>query len=64
MPERRRVKATGDLFHDHPGRPTLLTAARAELAGRDLACCAPSGSPCHADMLLEVHLRVAETDGT
>jgi len=42
------------------GSPELSAAARAELAGRDLACwcplIAPDGSrgPCHADVLLEI----------
>jgi hypothetical protein len=35
-------------------RPDLVEAARAELAGKDLACwCAPE-LPCHADLLLAV----------
>jgi hypothetical protein len=35
-------------------RPELVEAARAELAGKDLACwCAPE-LPCHADLLLAV----------
>ncbi len=34
--------------------PELIAAARAELAGKDLACwCAPE-LPCHADLLLVV----------
>ena len=34
--------------------PELVAAARAELAGKDLACwCAPE-LPCHADVLLAV----------
>ena len=34
--------------------PDLVAAARAELAGKDLACwCAPE-LPCHADVLLAV----------
>ncbi len=33
--------------------PTL-TEIRAALAGRDLACWCPPGSPCHADVLLEL----------
>lgn len=33
--------------------PGLLDAARAELAGRDLACWCNPGDPCHADVLLE-----------
>jgi hypothetical protein len=34
--------------------PGLLAAARAELAGRDLACWCQPGAPCHADVLLEL----------
>jgi Domain of unknown function (DUF4326) len=34
--------------------PGLLDAARAELAGRDLACWCPLDSPCHADVLIEL----------
>jgi len=36
---------------------------RAELAGRDLACWCPVGSPCHGDVLLAVAniARVRET---
>jgi hypothetical protein len=35
-------------------RPELAAAARAELAGRDLACWCPPDRPCHADVLLEL----------
>ena len=31
----------------------LVVLARAELAGKDLACWCPVGSACHADVLLE-----------
>ena len=35
------------------GQPELLTAAKAELRGKDLVCwCAPR--PCHADVLLRI----------
>ncbi|MBN9097577.1 MAG: DUF4326 domain-containing protein [Pseudonocardia sp.] len=34
--------------------PELLARARAELAGRDLACWCPLDGPCHADVLLEL----------
>lgn len=34
--------------------PALLAAARAELAGRSLACWCPAGAPCHADVLLDL----------
>jgi hypothetical protein len=36
------------------GLPGLVAAARAELAGRDLACWCPLDMPCHADVLLTV----------
>jgi hypothetical protein len=36
----------------HNGHPTDI--ARAELAGRDLACWCPLDRPCHADVLLEL----------
>src|SRR5579859_8105384 len=36
------------------GRADLLAAARAELAGRDLACGCAVQVPCHRDVLLEV----------
>ena len=42
------------------GSPELCAAARAELAGRDLACWCPlqdaagNRGPCHADVLLEI----------
>jgi hypothetical protein len=32
----------------------LITAARANLAGRDLACWCPLDQPCHVDVLLEL----------
>lgn len=35
-------------------RPSLVTAARAELVGRDLMCWCPLDEPCHADVLLEL----------
>jgi hypothetical protein len=36
-------------------QPSLVAAARAELAGRDLVCWCPlENGPCHADVLLEV----------
>lgn len=42
------------------GRPDLLAAARADLAGHDLACdCALDGGPCHRDVLLDVVTRRA-----
>jgi hypothetical protein len=35
-------------------RPAVLAAARAELAGRSLACWCPPGAPCHAEVLLDL----------
>lgn len=35
-------------------QPTLIEAARRELAGHDLACWCPPDQPCHADVLLAV----------
>jgi uncharacterized protein DUF4326 len=35
-------------------RPDLVAQARAELAGRDLACWCPAELPCHADVLLAI----------
>ena len=35
-------------------RPELVEKARAELAGRDLACWCPLDAACHADVLLRV----------
>ena len=32
----------------------MIDAARSELRGKDLACFCPIGSPCHADVLLEI----------
>ncbi|MBZ8133255.1 DUF4326 domain-containing protein [Afifella sp. IM 167] len=37
-----------------PEQAWLRAAARAELAGRDLACWCPEGQPCHGDVLLEI----------
>lgn len=37
-----------DAFHVHAGQ------ARAELAGKNLACWCKDGEPCHADVLLEL----------
>lgn len=37
-----------------PMRKTLRDRVRSELRGKDLACWCPIGSPCHADVLLEI----------
>lgn len=34
--------------------PDLRAAVRAQLAGRDLMCWCPPGTPCHADVLLTI----------
>lgn len=42
-------------FRESLGRPQVQAAARAQLAGRDLACTCPEGDPwCHAELLLRV----------
>src|SRR5689334_17686838 len=43
------------LYREHlAARPGLVRRARAELAGRDLACWCPLDQPCHADLLLTI----------
>jgi hypothetical protein len=43
------------LYQEHLlGDPGLIAAARAELAGRDLACWCTPGDTCHADVLLAI----------
>ncbi|WP_426031927.1 DUF4326 domain-containing protein [Cypionkella sp. TWP1-2-1b2] len=45
------------LFRDYLTRPeqaTLVAAIRAELRGKNLACWCKPGTPCHADVLLEM----------
>lgn len=37
-----------------PDRKKRLLDGIAELAGKDLACYCPLGSPCHADVLLDL----------
>lgn len=39
---------------NQPAQSALLDAARIELRGKNLACWCRSGSPCHADVLLEI----------
>ena len=39
---------------DQPAAREYRDRARAELAGRDLACWCPLDQPCHADVLLEL----------
>lgn len=45
------VQLFRELAHSSPG---YLAEARAELAGRDLACWCNLDQPCHADVLLEI----------
>lgn len=45
------------LYRDYLARPEqadLVAAIRTELPGLNLACWCPIGSPCHADVLLEI----------
>jgi Domain of unknown function (DUF4326) len=52
--ERGRARAV-ELYREHLlANPGLLEAARAELAGHDLACWCELTDPCHADVLLEL----------
>ncbi|MBK8086062.1 MAG: DUF4326 domain-containing protein [Devosia sp.] len=37
-----------------PGPPPSLEAIRAELGGCNLACWCKPGTPCHADVLIEI----------
>lgn len=39
---------------NQPAQSALLVAARDELRGKNLACWCRAGSPCHADVLLEM----------
>ena len=46
-----------NLFRDYLTRPEqsdLVAAIRAELRGKNLACWCKPGTPCHADVLLEL----------
>lgn len=44
-----------ELFREHvTADPELLSAVRAELAGKQLCCWCPLDAPCHADVLLEL----------
>lgn len=43
------------LFREHLAKhPELVSAARHELKGYDLACWCPLEEPCHADVWLEI----------
>jgi len=43
------------LYREHlTAHPGLIVAARAELAGRDLACWCKLSDPCHAEILLAI----------
>ena len=58
--------ATGSFRWQLLNHPNVLgfteTEARAELAGKNLACSCPLDQPCHADVLLEIANR--EEDAT
>jgi hypothetical protein len=43
---------TGALFGQQGSK--MLTAAKAELKGKNLACWCPLSQPCHADVLMEL----------
>lgn len=51
---RRPAAAVVDYAVWLAGRADLLAAARAELAGYDLACRCPLATPCHRDVLLDM----------
>ena len=54
----RHVRPRGEYIRFFRGhldrRPELVSAARLELKGYDLACWCPLGEPCHADVWLEI----------
>jgi Domain of unknown function (DUF4326) len=50
----QRAAALADYAVRLAGRPDLITRARGELAGKDLACSCAPGVPCHRDILLDV----------
>ena len=56
--------ATGSFRWQLLNHPNVLgfteTEARAELAGKNLACSCPLDQPCHADVLLEIANREEE----
>lgn len=35
-------------------KPEMISAARSELSGKNLACWCKIGAPCHADVLLKI----------
>lgn len=43
-----------DVHRDSPGWAEFRQQVRTELRGLDLACFCTAGTPCHADVLLEV----------
>jgi hypothetical protein len=55
--EHDRTGAVAAYATDLDQNPALLRAARAELAGRELACWCPLGLACHADVLVAVVTR-------
>jgi hypothetical protein len=47
------------LYREHlAAHPELASAARSELAGRDVACWCKPSDPCHADILLAIASQV------
>jgi hypothetical protein len=50
----RRAIERQDLPHDHLRFVFTPERLRADLRGKNLACWCPPGSPCHADVLLEM----------
>lgn len=50
----QRSAAIADYAVRIAGRPDLLAAARAELAGKDLGCYCPDDLPCHRDVLIDL----------
>lgn len=49
------TKKVMELYRKHAESTVgYAVRARAELAGKDLMCWCPEGSPCHADVLLEI----------
>jgi hypothetical protein len=47
------VKAFSEWI-EHPANAKLLSAVKHGLRGKNLGCWCPVGSPCHADVLLEI----------
>lgn len=54
MTAKDAVEAYRYLLFGWEANAQVTAMARAELAGRDLACWCPLDAPCHADVLLEI----------